>query len=204
MTEKPDNVRPAPDPWEIGFGAVTLTSALLALLVWIPNDVVSGFIDTRPTGQAEPGDAFFPMLLAGTLLVLSAVQLLSAALNRTAPDAESGNGRIRPENLKFLIIFYAIVLGGLTIMYWLGPLTVKALQMTGIIDLTYRQLIDTRPYKYLGYLAGGFLLTVGLIWRAEGRLRRRAIVAVVIVLTASVLIFDVLLNNVQLPPNADF
>ena len=204
MAETTDHRRPTPDPWSIGFGAVTLTASLLTLVVWIPNDIVGGFIDTGLTGKPEPGDAFFPMLLAGTLLILSAVQLLSAAMNRAVRDADSGIGKISPENLKFLFVFYAIVLGGLTVMYWLGPLTVKALRITGVIDLTYRQLVDTPPYKYLGYLVGGFLMTVGLIFRAEGKLRRRAILAVVIVLTLSVLIFDVLLNNVQLPPNADF
>jgi len=204
MAETTDHRRPAPDPWSIGFGAVMLTASLLTLVVWIPNDIVGGFIDTGLTGKPEPGDAFFPMLLAGTLLILSAVQLLSAAMNRAVRDPDSGIGKISPENLKFLFVFYAIVLGGLTVMYWLGPLTVKALRITGVIDFTYRQLVDTPPYKYLGYLVGGFLMTAGLIFRAEGKLRRRAILAVVIVLTLSVLIFDVLLNNVQLPPNADF
>lgn len=204
MAETTDHRRPALDPWNIGFGAVTFTAALLTLLVWIPNDIVGGFIDTGPTGKPQPGDAFFPTLLAGTLLILSAIQLLSAAMNRAVQDEDSGFGKLVPENLKFLFVFYATVLFGLTLMYWLGPLTVDTLRMTGVVDLTYRQLVDTPPYKYLGYLVGGFFMTVGLIRRAEGKLRRRALVAVVIVLTMSVLIFDVLLNNVQLPPNADF
>ena len=96
------------------------------------------------------------------------------------------------------------MLGGLTIIYWLGPLTVDALRGLGLLDLTYRQLIDTPPYKYLGFLAGGFGMTCGLIYMAEKKLRPVAVVAVLGVLAGAILIFDVLLSNVQLPPNADF
>ena len=179
-----------------------MTQTLLTLVLWIPNDIVGDFIDTGPTGRPEPGDAFFPALLAGTLLILSTIQLLGAFLARGAPAPAAG--KLTRDNFKFLIGFYAIVLAGLAVMYGFGPLTVKVLRLAGAMDATYRQLVDTVPYKYLGYLAGGFCMTTGLIYRAEGRLRWRAVFAVVAVITLSVLIFDVLLTNVQLPPNADF
>jgi hypothetical protein len=204
VTEPTDRRRTAPDPWNIGFGAVTLTAALLALFVWFPNDIVGGFIEQNYAGKSEPGDAFFPFLLASALLVLSAVQLLGALVQRANRDRDAGIGKLTPANLKFLLLFYAIVVTGLTVMYWLGPLTTEALRAFGFIDQTYRQLVDTAPYKYLGYLAGGFLMTFGLITWAEGKVRPRAVFTVILVLAVSVLIFDILLNNIQLPPNADY
>ena len=201
MTPSADGRRPARDPWNIGFGAVVLVSALLALTVWFPNDIKGGFIDLNQVGKPEPGDAFFPVILASMLLVLSAAQLLGALFGRK-PQAPSG--KLTAENLKFLVVFYAIVLIGLTVMYWLGPLVVETLRSMGTIDQTYRQLVDTRPYKYLGYVTGGFIMSIGLIVWAEGGVRRSAVLSVVIVQALLILILDVLLRNMQLPPNADF
>jgi hypothetical protein len=201
MAPSADGQRPARDPWSIGFGAVVLVSALLALTVWFPNDIKGGFIDLNQVGMPEPGDAFFPVILAGMLLVLSVAQLLGALFGRR-PQAPSG--KLTAENLKFLFLFYAIVLIALTVMYWLGPLVVETLRSMGAIDQTYRQLVDTRPYKYLGYVAGGFIMSVGLIAWAEGRVRRTAVLSVVIVQALLIFILDVLLRNIQLPPNADF
>lgn len=196
--------RPVPNPWNIGFGAVMLTAALLTLFLWIPNDIVGGFIVAGPTGRPEPGDAFFPILLTSTLLILSVVQLLGEVFKRPRAEAEPDIGTLTPDNLRFLLIFYAIALAGLAIMYWLGPLSTDLLRAAGIIDATYRQLVDTVPYKYIGYLSGGFLMTFGLIVWAEGKLRWLSLFTVIITLAVSVLIFDILLTNVPLPPNADF
>jgi len=201
VTSSADGQRPARDPWNIGFGAVVLVSALLALTVWFPNDIKGGFIDLNQMGKPEPGDAFFPIILAGILIVLSTAQLLGAVFGRK-PQAPSG--RVTVENLRFLFQFYIIVLIGLTVMYWMGPLVVETLRSMGFIDQTYRQLVDTRPYKYLGYVTGGFIISAGLITWAEGKVRARALSSVVIVQALLILILDVSLRNIQLPPNADF
>lgn len=193
--------RPARDRWNIGFGAVALAVALLSLLVWFPNDINSGFISINQIGKPEPGDAFFPIILAGMLLVLSAGQLLGAVFSR---KPQPPSAKLTPDNLKFLFVFYAIIIIGLTVMYWLGPLVVEALRAIGAIDHTYRQLVDTAPYKYLGYAVGGGILTLGLIARAEGMIRPRAALTVVVVIASLIFILDILLHNIQLPPNADF
>ena len=65
-------------------------------------------------------------------------------------------------------------------------------------------MTDTAPYKYLGYVTGGFLMTTTLIVWTEGKLRRVSVVSVLIVLAVSIIILDKLLTNVLLPPNADF
>lgn len=197
--------RPAPDAWDIAFGAGVLAASVAALLWWFPSDIRGGFIEVGTGGRREPGDAFFPVLLAATMLVLSVVHLVAALLGKaTKPGEEADAGRLTWANLHFLAVFHAVVLGGLAVVYWLGPVIVYFLGALGALDASYRHLVDTVPYKYLGYVAGGFGMTVALAAWAEGGLTRRAIVAVAIVITASVLIFDVFLTNVPLPPNADY
>jgi hypothetical protein len=201
------SARRAPDPWDIGFGAVLLAASLAALLVWFPNDITGGFVEAGFGGRREPGDAFFPVLLASALAGLAAVHVVLALLGRgqrpPGPGADPESGRLTPRNLAFFAGFHAIVLAGLALMYGLGPLAVSLAKSVGLVDLDYRQLADSAPWKYLGYLAGGFVMTAGLIALVEGRLRRRAVLTVLIVLALAVLLFDVALTNVQLPPNAD-
>lgn len=192
--------RRKPDPWDLGFGAVVLAAALLALFVWFPADIRGGFYHVNAIGKTEPGDAFFPVLLAVTLAVLSGVQLLLSLL-RGAPAT---GGRLTARNLRFLATFVAICGLGLLIMYALGPVTVWLLRELGLLDAQYRNLTDTAPYKYLGYLAGGFLMTLALIAWTEGRIRLVAVITVLAVQAVAILIFDGLLTNVLLPPNAEF
>ena len=47
-------------------------------------------------------------------------------------------------------------------------------------------------------------MTVSLIGWTEGRLRRVSIISVLTVIVVSIIIFDQLLTNVLLPPNADY
>jgi hypothetical protein len=201
MAESADSRRPTRDPWNIGFGVVVLAAALLSLFVWFPNDIKGGFIDLNQVGKPEPGDAFFPILLAVLMLALGAGQLVFSVFGRK-PQAPSG--RLTPENLRFLLGSYGIVAAGLAIMYWVGPLVVETLGALGATEHSYRQLTDTAPYKYLGYVTGGLLMTLGLIVRVEGLVRPRAVLAVAVVLALLIVILDVLLYNIQLPPNADY
>lgn len=194
----------APDPWDIGFGAVLFVLALLALFAWFPLDIRGGFVETDHAGKLAPGDAFFPVILTCTILVLAGLSVIGNLLWRRQQDDDASSGGLTRANLVFLAAFHAIVVAGLAIMYWLGPLVVALLDALGTMDLTYRQLVDTAPYKYIGYAAGGFLMTAGLIAWSEGRLTRRAVFTVLTVIAACVVIFDVLLINVQLPPNADY
>jgi hypothetical protein len=196
--------RRAPDPWNIGFGAIGLCLALATLLFWLPNDVGSGFLKTNRVGIQVPGDAFFPVLLAWALLLLSALQMLGAWRDRTEDSPGTASSKLTTDNFRFLVFLYAVVLVGLALMYWLGPAVTGLLRRLGMIDGTYRELLDTVPYKYIGYVAGGFTMVLGLIARAEGRVRPRAVLTVVIVLAALILIFDVSLKNVALPPNLDY
>ena len=186
----------------MGFGVVFLAGSLLALFVWFPADIRGGFFHVNAIGRSEPGDAFFPILLAATLAALSVVQLATAIL-RPPPGSEP-QPRLTVRNIRFLALFVAIIAAGLVIMFWLGPTVVWVMQALGLTEAEYRHLTDTAPYKYIGYVVGGFLMTVGLIVWGEGRLRRVGLVTVIMVLAMAIIIFDVLLTNVLLPPNAEF
>lgn len=195
--------RNAPDPWDIGFGVVVLLGSLLALFVWFPADIPTGFFFVNAIGREEPGDAFFPIMLAVLLVILSVIQLASALFKGKSIDAEP-SPVLKLRNFKFLFIFILISFTGFTIMHWLGPLVVSLLNAIGALDATYRQLTDTAPYKYIGYVVGGFLMTIALIAWTEGQIRPRSIFTVLLTLAVAIIIFDVVLKNVLLPPNADF
>ena len=197
-------MRMAPNPWDIGFGAVIFIGALLALFVWFPADIPTGFFHVNAIGREEPGDAFFPILLAALLAALGVVDLITSFWRWRAGAETSPAGKLTVGNLRFLVTFMLIVLAGLGVMYGAGPLTVLVLNGMGLLDGSYRQFSDTVPYKYIGYVAGGLLMTIALIAWTEGRVRRSGVVAVVITLATAILIFDVLLKNILLPPNADF
>ena len=202
-----DTSKPAaPDPWDLGFGVVVLAGAATALLVWFPLDIQGGFMEPGSDGTPEPGDAFFPVLLASALLGLSILHLAVATLRRRPATTGSGEpaGRLTPDNIRFFLLFHAVVVAGMAVVYWFGPLLVAALGGAGLLDATYRQLTDTAPYKYLGYVVGGGAMTLVLMAWAEGGLRPRAVATVALVLAALVGLFDGLLSNVQLPPNADY
>ncbi len=204
MGGKAQKTEAAPDPWDIGFGAALFVFALLALFVWFPNDIRGGFVELDHAGKREPGDAFFPVLLTGAILVLSATHVLKSLLLRRRSDESETAARLSRDDLVFLVLFNLLVCAGLAAMYWLGPLAVAVAGFFSGSDLTYRQLVDTVPYKYIGYGIGGFVMTATLIAWAEAGLRWQAILAVVTVIAASIIVFDVLLFNVQLPPNADY
>ena len=204
MLSNDKSKRMAPDPWDIGFGVFVLAGALLSLFVWFPADIPTGFFFTNAIGREEPGDAFFPIILATLLAILSTIQLILALFKYRTDDPSLAPAVLTFKNFRFLLLFSVIMAAGLAVMYWLGPMTVSLLNAWGGIDADYRQLTDTAPYKYIGYVIGGFLMTITLIAWTEGEIRPRSILAVLITLAVAIIIFDVVLKNVLLPPNADF
>jgi hypothetical protein len=205
------NAMPAPSNsvsdmrWNFGFGIALATFALIALVVWFPRDITGGFIETNEVGKVGPGDAFFPVLLAVSILLLSVIDLLVNAI-RMARDfpMTGGVGRLTVGNLVFLARFHVAVLVGLIVMYSLGPVVVAVRNALSSDVLHYRQLVDAVPYKYIGFIAGGFIVTLPTIAWAERRWSPRSALIVLAVLVTMIFVFDILLTNVQLPPNADY
>jgi len=183
--------------WDIGIGLFGFLFAVIALTIWFPNDIKGEFVGLTRAGRPEPGDAFFPVLL-GVFIAFISICLIYSAFGQRQNTAETG--RITTKNLVFLTILGALIGGSLTLMFWLGPL---AVWLSGV-DATYRQLVDSAPYKYIGLVIGGFVLTFSVITWAEGRIRPRSAIVSVLLLIVIILVFDVMLTNIQLPPNADY
>lgn len=184
--------------WEVGIGAVGFLFAMIALVFWFPNDIKGNFMEVTRAGVQEPGDAFFPILLASLIGFFSLIQLITGAV-RSSFDRKA-SGYISARNVVYLTILSSIVLTSLALMYWTGPIVVEILAVAE----NYRQVIDTRPYKYIGYITGGFFMTFSLITWAEGQIRKRNAIVSALLLLLLISVFDLALNNIQLPPNADF
>ena len=96
-----------------------------------------------------------------------------------------------------------VLILGLVLMVFTGPVVVEAINSLGDDIGTYRQLRDTVPYKYLGFATGGFVLVFGAIRVVENRLSVSAAwVAIGAVLVLG-FIYDVPCDNLLLPPNGD-
>ena len=78
---------------------------------------------------------------------------------------------------------------------------VKRLQALGADLPEYRLLIDTVPYKYIGFACGGFLMVFGLISWVEGRPSRKAAMIAIGAVIALIIVYDVPFDSLLLPPN---
>ena len=170
-------------------GIVCITAALLTALVWVPMDTTTGMIE-KVRRQVTVGDALAPTIAAGFILLGG---LIVAFLDR----AETASGLIA-RNLRFLVLLLGILAVAFAIMRWLGPAVAWALTEDG-----YRNLRDTAPWKYIGFLIGGAGLIAGLITLVEGRLTLRAIAIGLAAALALILVYDLPFDDLLLPPNGD-
>jgi len=183
--------------WDIGIGIFGILLAALLLLVWIPADIKGEFISQTSGGRAAPGDAFYPTLLAAFITVVAVIQLV-LGLRRRSGDA-TDTPRITLSNLVYLLLLAGILLVAYLLCYIAGPALAELLSP----GATYRELIDTVPYKYFGFFLGGFVLTAGVIAFTEREIRWRTVVVSALLLALLILVFDVALTNIQIPPNAE-
>jgi hypothetical protein len=93
---------------------------------------------------------------------------------------------------------------GLVLMVYTGPLVVEAINAFGGEIGTYRQLKAAFPYKYLGYLVGGFVIAFGVIGVVENKATQSAAWIAALAVLALILLYDVPFDNILLPPNGDF
>jgi len=89
--------------------------------------------------------------------------------------------------------------GGDTTTGWLGPAAVWALTEDG----AYRNLRDTAPWKYVGYVAGGTLLVAGLMALVEGNVTWRGVMIGLLATLALIAVYDLPFEDLLLPPNGD-
>lgn len=171
----------------LGFVAIAL--ALVALLIWVPLDIETGLVE-KVRRQVRIGDAMLP------IVALSFV-IIGGLMTAFAQQADAA--RMQRHNLIFLAKLVLTLTVSLLIMRWLGPLAVDLLGTDG----DYRALRDERPWKYIGFIAGGMTLVVGLIALMEGRFSLRGVIIGLCAALALIAIYDLPFEDLLLPPNGD-
>ena len=176
MTRGPvdtDESAPSGGRWNLWLGGGTLTLVALCLLVWFPRDISSG------------------LLIAG--------ELRAKGLKVGEPV-----GRIGLDNLLFLARAGFVTAASLTLMTWGGPLVVWASNAAGLTDFSgYRAASGRFPYNVAGFFIGGTALSASYIYITRRALRTRDLVVAMLTTAFLILLFAGLLDNIQLPPNAD-
>lgn len=170
-------------------GLVCIAAALLALTVWIPLDIETGLIE-KVRRQTSIGDSLLPTLACGFVLIGGLFLLLP------------GNGwaqTLTGDNLRYLLLLIVILTVAFAAMRWLGPALVWAFTEEGV----YRNLRDTPPWKYVGYVVGGTLLVSGLMVMVEGRVTLRSVIIGLIATLALIAVYDLPFDDLLLPPNGD-
>ncbi len=185
------------DFWSLGVAAVVAAFALATLLFWIPADIESGVVETFRR-RTIIGDALAPTVVTVGMLAVAglfaATELLRPRRESAPPDRQS---------LIFVVRVAAAIALGLALMVYTGPLTVDAIDAAGGEIGSYRQLRDTFPYKYLGYLFGGTVLVGGIIAVVEQRLTRGAAAAALLATLILIVLYDLPFDDILLPPNGD-
>lgn len=188
--------------WNLALGLIFTAFALLTLLVWIPNDIETGIVE-KVRRRVEVGDAMFPVVIATALLIVSALLAITSAWDIRRGGAEDSDGRLTLANGRHLAWLIAVIAISLALMVWTGPVVVTAFNAFGADLGSYRELRDTVPYKYLGFILGGLFLVVGLITAIEGRPRLNALLTAVGAVAALILLYDLPFDDLLLPPNGD-
>jgi len=185
------------DPWSLGAAALVAAFALATLVFWIPADIESGVVETFRR-RVIIGDALAPTVAAIGILAVAGLFGVTELLRPRRADAPFDR-----QSLIFIVRVAAALALALALMVYTGPLTVDAINAAGGEIGSYRQLRDTFPYKYLGYLIGGTVMVGGIIAVVEQRLTRGAAAAALLATLVLILLYDVPFDDILLPPNGD-
>ncbi len=171
-------------------GLCGLIAGCLTLFAWIPLDVETGLIE-KVRSQIMIGDALAPSLAASILIVGGLLLMLQSLRNREKVE-------INWNSLKFITLLLILLGLSMAVIRWTGPLWAY------LLDLDYRSLRDTVPWKYIGYFLGGIIMVFGLISVMEGRLRWRNFIIGILAVLVLIIAYDLPFENLLLPPNGDF
>lgn len=170
------------------FALFIIAMALALLFLWIPLDVQSGIIVTARRRTAV-GDSLAPTIAAVVLLV-GALALL---VERHREQTRGLSG----EDLRLLGTIVVIGTVSFTLMRWAGP------ALLGAFGQEYRLLRADVPWKYTGFILGGWSMAFGLITLAERRPTWRAALVAGLAVAALIAVYDLPFKDLLLPPNGD-
>lgn len=180
---------------DLALGLCAVILALLAILVWAPNDIATGVI-VKQRGRVSIGDAMAPIFAFGLIALAGALIMFEKRTKAGAPH-------LTRENLRFMAIFAGVFLLAMILMRWSGPALVALGQGFGVTESDYRELRDTAPWKYTGFVLGGAGLVAMLIALMERRWSWRAAFIGLLAAAALIAVFDLPFSNLLLPPNGD-
>lgn len=184
---------------EIWLALVCLLAGLLAAFLWIPFDSETPPIyDFRR--QTYIGDAMLPMVAAVGIALCALVHLV-LSFRRTASDAD---GPFDILTAGFFLSLFAIIITAFVVMYWAGPVALLLFGPSGDEAVSYRQMRASVPWKYAGFVLGGFILVFGISSLLEGAMRWKRALSSILAIAVLIMIFDVPFDTILLPPNGDF
>lgn len=176
-------------------GLLAIVFGIVAITVWIPLDTGSGIVE-KMRGKYRVGDALAPTM-AFIMLIFSGLLLLLES-RHSADQPTISRGHLTFAGMAFLVFVTSIVL-----MRWSGPVAVTLTGFGAGQEVSYRELRDTVPWKYLGFLLGGSFLVGTFICISS---HERKVVFFVIGLLAALLmiaLYDLAFDDLLLPPNGD-
>ena len=176
-------------------GAAFFAVAILAIFVWIPLDSASGLIE-KVRGRQSIGDALAPTVACAFVLMGGFLLML---VERGAADQPF----ISKAQLRFMASMLFVIVLGIIVMRYLGPLTAELANQFRNEPIEYRLLRATGGWKHLGFVVGGFIIFSGMVAIVERGFSRWSILAALVAITVIIGIFDLPFEDLQLPPNGD-
>jgi len=188
--------------WTFGLAIFFIIASLISLFVWIPNDIETGVIE-RFRRQITIGDAMAPTMVAWGVLFVSIALLIDAILSSRAPRA-SENSVMDAQSFVFFFKLTFVIVIALLLMLYSGPLLVEFLNLMNGESNNYRLFKGSMPYKYIGYILGGFVLIFSSIGLVENKFSTNGAWLSVIAVAVLTFLYDVPFDNLLLPPNGDY
>lgn len=187
--------------WDVSIGLFSIVLSVAAITLWFPHDIAGGFTETTLTGRVQPGDAFYPTVLATLLGVLGLAQVLNGLrAARSAGEVDGPAPALDTGNLGFVLILGAILGVSGVLCYLLSP-WLSELANGG---KAYRLLRDTAPWKFLGFVLGALALIWPLIVLCQHRVSRSGSLFALVAVAILLVVFGMALPDTFLPPNAEF
>ena len=186
---------------ELYFALVMLALGVAAAVFWVPLDSETPPIYTFRR-QTYIGDAMLPMVAAVGISIFAAIHL---ALTSMRPNRDSEQRPFDGMTGLFFLLFFGILAVSFLLMYWAGPIAVELfVSGNGEDAVTYREMRGTAPWKYLGFILGGFTMVFGITTLIEGKATVRRALSSILAVAVLMLLFDVPFDTILIPPNGDF
>lgn len=171
-------------------GSVVLVMSIVSILVWVPMDTGSAMIE-KVRGSQKIGDALAPTVAFLLLGLAGIILVFEARVTKSV-------GGLKRKDITFVLLISGIYLVAVLIMRWTGPLITSLLS-----EESYRNLRDTLPWKYLGYVGGGSFLIGSMISLAQQRFSIRAFLIGMVSSVLLAALYDLPFDDLLLPPNGD-